>query len=706
MRRRFRLLMLALLATVFLLTLTACGASKYAGVYSVSPGLFSFLNQEEWTLGEDGTAVAVVYFGGDITERYYFDYTVKNGKFIATNSSGEFVSVPISNNKDGLNLTVEVADSSYDVTLTRKSAGPKTAYNKNPDPNKIIGQYSGASDNNIYENFNDRIFNFTQEGIFEYNYNGVQRLQCPYTINGNKLTLDMSNLTNYTYNAIDDLDLDLNSAKTVFTYTFDYEDNDIVIFNTGSSSVGPLNTGEKIVKTSDTPTVSSLPPGIVGYVTVISDNAKVEHHFSGRILNSWNERIPSNGQRPVYNNYIEPGKTYIVYDINHVDLSRRDSFDRTYDATWYEIFHNTDTNKASDGSWIASQFVSFSNNVSGNNQALSFERYNNPSGNNNGQGQSNSPSGGQSSGNTGWVTVLINDLNIRTQPNTSAKIKGLAKQYKEYEVYNMTTADGYTWYQIGTDEWIADDGSWVSFSKERKGSTDKPITPYEEFFGDWKLFYKDSGHYYSSNSSSLQINKDGTWIKMGIGGNWKSISNDTLALLLDENGDGKTDYTYQVRLFTIYHENELDNKNTLSPYEPGTGDTPFCMLTEENGEYYYYTKPDKSAQTPVPANAVYVSIYHNNSFVKAKDGSPVDKYPVVVPQNGATIKDIIIMVHKALCQDGENGCAFETNAYGEAITKLWGIDNGGYYFYYVDEALANTVNDVVTPLSFLDLFIE
>ena len=41
----------------------------------------------------------------------------------------------------------------------------------------------------------------------------------------------MSNLTNYTYNAIDDLDLDLNSAKTVFTYTFDYEDNDIVILD-------------------------------------------------------------------------------------------------------------------------------------------------------------------------------------------------------------------------------------------------------------------------------------------------------------------------------------------------------------------------------------------------------------------------------------------------------------------------------------------
>ena len=58
---------------------------------------------------------------------------------------------------------------------------------------------------------------------------------------------------------------------------------------------------------------------------------------------------------------------------------------------------------------------------------------------------------------------------------------------------------------IGTDEWIADDGSWVSFSTVKSNTSDKQAEPYEEFFGDWDIFYKTAGHYNSSKERGLRV---------------------------------------------------------------------------------------------------------------------------------------------------------------------------------------------------------
>ena len=60
------------------------------------------------------------------------------------------------------------------------------------------------------------------------------------------------------------------------------------------------------------------------------------------------------------------------------------------------------------------------------------------------------------------VKVLVDKLNIRSAPSTKAPKKGMTNIGDTYTVYNTTTREGYTWYRIGEDKWIADkNGEWV-----------------------------------------------------------------------------------------------------------------------------------------------------------------------------------------------------------------------------------------------------
>ena len=686
MKKRF---LFVLLAAMLLIILASCGETdqngnkvptavrKFAGVYTSSPSMDLWADYDEWVFAKDGTGVVISKRqNGKATSRAAFDYTIENDHLFIE-GQGNPVSVSISKGEKYTTLSYE---ESGEIILKQTGEGPGMAYNKNPDPKKLAGRYFSSSG---YYNGN---YYFSEDGVFEFsfsryeNYDTYDRFRCPYRVEGNKIILEASAADNYT-----------GFAKKIFqaeeyAFNFDLTGESLIIFGDRSDHFGPIHPADEMSRTDGGAITSfSLPSGVIGYATIVDDSVPVEYFFDENIGVEWDDGIGYD-ERRYYNKRTTSGETYAVYSAAYPNPSKE---------PWYMI--------TEEWGWLPSTAVRFSTDVNNSANVAAFDVH--------AKTTPDTPSD-VPAGVIGYATILINDLNIRTGPNTTAKIKGLAKQYKEYEVYSKTTAGGYTWYQIGTDEWVADDGSWVSFSTERRGSTDKPIAPYEDFFGDWEYFYKyeKNGHYFSTKSRGLRLYKDGTWVKFGgtsgIGGNWKAISKDTLALLLDSNGDGNPDKTYNVKLFTVYNEAALDNKNTLSKYEPETGDTPFCMLTEENGSYCYYTKLDKSEQTPDPTNVVYVSVYQNHTFAEAKDGSPVDEYPVVISQNGATIKDIIILIHKELCPDGENGCAFETNAYGEAIIKLWGIDNGGHYSYYVDEAMADSVNDVVTPLSFLDLFIE
>lgn len=65
----------------------------------------------------------------------------------------------------------------------------------------------------------------------------------------------------------------------------------------------------------------------------------------------------------------------------------------------------------------------------------------------------------------GKVTVNVSGLRIRTGPGTSFETTGKnALSGAEYDVYETTEAGGFTWYRIGDSRWIADDGTWLSFS--------------------------------------------------------------------------------------------------------------------------------------------------------------------------------------------------------------------------------------------------
>ena len=71
----------------------------------------------------------------------------------------------------------------------------------------------------------------------------------------------------------------------------------------------------------------------------------------------------------------------------------------------------------------------------------------------------------------GKATIIIRDkdtLRKRTEPSTrsnSSIIKNDYANYGEvYDVYDVTTADGYTWYEIGDDVWVADkSGKWIRY---------------------------------------------------------------------------------------------------------------------------------------------------------------------------------------------------------------------------------------------------
>lgn len=66
----------------------------------------------------------------------------------------------------------------------------------------------------------------------------------------------------------------------------------------------------------------------------------------------------------------------------------------------------------------------------------------------------------------GKVVVNVSDLNIRSQAGTAGSLVGNADEGKTYYVFEVTKDDSYTWYRIGEDQWIADDGTWVTYTEK------------------------------------------------------------------------------------------------------------------------------------------------------------------------------------------------------------------------------------------------
>lgn len=72
----------------------------------------------------------------------------------------------------------------------------------------------------------------------------------------------------------------------------------------------------------------------------------------------------------------------------------------------------------------------------------------------------------------GTVTVTADEINIRDYNSTDSNIVGTARKGETYKVYSISYPNvytgGYTWYNIGELEFIADkDGEWVSYTENK-----------------------------------------------------------------------------------------------------------------------------------------------------------------------------------------------------------------------------------------------
>ena len=66
----------------------------------------------------------------------------------------------------------------------------------------------------------------------------------------------------------------------------------------------------------------------------------------------------------------------------------------------------------------------------------------------------------------GTASVKVDKLNIRTKPSTSGDRAGTAVNGKSYDVYEVSSGEGYTWYRIADNQWIADKGGqWITYKE-------------------------------------------------------------------------------------------------------------------------------------------------------------------------------------------------------------------------------------------------
>lgn len=104
------------------------------------------------------------------------------------------------------------------------------------------------------------------------------------------------------------------------------------------------------------------------------------------------------------------------------------------------------------------------------------------------------------------------------------------------------------------------------------------------------------------------------------------------------------------------------------------------------------------------ASAAVPAAFADNSvtvYVTIANGTPVltEKAITVTDTDGdgaLTINDVLVLAHDAAYDGGAAaGYASANGTYGLAITKLWGVENGGSYGYYVNNKSAMGLSDKV-----------
>ncbi len=84
---------------------------------------------------------------------------------------------------------------------------------------------------------------------------------------------------------------------------------------------------------------------------------------------------------------------------------------------------------------------------------------------------------------------------------------------------------------------------------------------------------------------------------------------------------------------------------------------------------------------------VYVTIADEN-------GNIVVAYERIEP-NEMTADAALMAAHEKFHKDGASGYTCIDSAYGRSLTKLWGVENGGSYGYYVNDVSPDSLGDTV-----------
>lgn len=64
----------------------------------------------------------------------------------------------------------------------------------------------------------------------------------------------------------------------------------------------------------------------------------------------------------------------------------------------------------------------------------------------------------------GEATILTTNLNIRAKADKDSAWMGETSRPAKFNVYEIVQNQGYIWYRIADNMWIANDGTWVAFS--------------------------------------------------------------------------------------------------------------------------------------------------------------------------------------------------------------------------------------------------
>ena len=191
---------------------------------------------------------------------------------------------------------------------------------------------------------------------------------------------------------------------------------------------------------------------------------------------------------------------------------------------------------------------------------------------------------------TGMIENITGKINIRSKPSKSGEKVGTFAKGEVYEYFEKQVNEGYTWYRIGENKWVADEGGkWI---KEVSASDVSKTNKIENIIGKINIRSKPSkssdkvgtfakGEVYEY--FEMQVNEGYTWYRIGEnkwvadeGGKWIKEINSISMKKQIENITGKIN---------------IRSKPSKSGEKVGTfakGEVYEYFETQENEGYTWY----------------------------------------------------------------------------------------------------------------------